>query len=107
MIQSGKELVLVTRKSTLALVQAELASACFGKAVPGTSIRIEKMVTTGDKRREWSLEKEGGKGLFTKELEDALLEKRADFAVHSAKDLPSDMPEGLAIAGFLPRESWL
>jgi hydroxymethylbilane synthase len=105
MIQSGKELVLVTRKSPLALVQADLASVCFEKAIPGTSIRIEKIMTTGDKRREWSLEKEGGKGLFTKELEDALLENRADFAVHSAKDLPSDMPDGLAIAGFLPRES--
>ena len=105
MIQSAKELVLATRKSPLALVQADLATACFEKAIAGVSIRIEEMVTTGDKRREWSLEKEGGKGLFTKELEDALLEGRADFAVHSAKDLPSAMPDGLAIAGFLPREA--
>lgn len=105
MSQSVKELVLATRKSPLALVQAEMAAACFEQAISGTSIRIEKMVTTGDKRVEWSLEKEGGKGLFTKELEDALLEGRADFAVHSAKDLPSEMPEGLAIAGFLPRET--
>lgn len=105
MIQSGKELVLATRKSPLAMAQAHLAAACFEQAIPGASIRIEKMVTTGDRRREWSLEEKGGKGLFTKELEDALLEGRADFAVHSAKDLPSDMPDGLAIAGFLPRES--
>ncbi len=105
MIQSGKELVLATRKSPLAMAQARMAAACFEKAISGTSIRIEKMVTTGDRRREWSLEEKGGKGLFTKELEDALLEGRADFAVHSAKDLPSDMPAGLAIAGFLPRET--
>ena len=105
MIQPAKELVLATRKSPLALVQADMAAACFEKAIPGASVRIEKMVTTGDQRREWSLEKEGGKGLFTKELEDALLEGRADFAVHSAKDLPSEMPDGLAIAGFLPRET--
>jgi hydroxymethylbilane synthase len=53
---------------------------------------------------EWSLEKEGGKGLFTKELEVALLEGHADVAVHSAKDLPTEMPAGLALAGYLPRE---
>ena len=105
MMQPAKEFVVATRKSPLALVQADLAVACFQKANPGATFRVEKMVTTGDKRRDWSLEKEGGKGLFTKELEDALLDKRADFAVHSAKDLPSAMPAGLAIAGFLPRES--
>lgn len=105
MIQPAKEFVVATRKSPLALKQAEMAVACFENAIPGSVYRVDKMVTTGDKQREWSLEKEGGKGLFTKELEDALLESRADFAVHSAKDLPSDMPEGLSIAGFLPRES--
>ena len=51
------------------------------------------------------MEEKGGKGLFTKELEDALLEERADLAVHSAKDLPSEMPKGLSIAGFLARET--
>ena len=105
MIQPAKEFVVATRKSPLALKQAEMAVACFEQAILGTVYRVEKIVTTGDRQREWSLEKEGGKGLFTKELEDALLEKRADFAVHSAKDLPSEMPKGLSIAGFLPRES--
>ncbi len=104
MIQAAKEFVVATRKSPLALKQAEMAVSCFEQAIPGSIYRVEKMVTTGDKQREWSLEKEGGKGLFTKELEDALLEGRADFAVHSAKDLPSEMPDGLSIAGFLPRE---
>lgn len=104
MIQPVKEFVVATRKSPLALIQADMAVACFEKAIPGSSFRVEKMVTTGDKQREWSLEKEGGKGLFTKELEEALLGERADFAVHSAKDLPSAMPDGLSIAGFLPRD---
>lgn len=104
MIQAAREYVVATRKSPLALKQAEMAVSCFEQAIPGSVYRVEKMVTTGDKQREWSLEKEGGKGLFTKELEDALLDGRANFAVHSAKDLPSEMPEGLSIAGFLPRE---
>lgn len=100
----AREFVIATRKSPLAMAQTHLAMALFEGALPGSVFRIEKMVTTGDKRVEWSLEKQGGKGLFTKELEDALLEGRADLAIHSAKDLPSDMPEGLALAGFLPRE---
>lgn len=61
------------------------------------------LVSTGDRQVEWSLEKRGGKGLFTAELETALLQRGADLAVHSAKDLPGDMPVGLAIAGYLPR----
>ncbi len=104
MIQSANEVVVATRKSPLALVQADMAVARYNDYDPTSRFRIEKLVTTGDKRLEWSLEKEGGKGLFTKELEDALLEGRADIAVHSAKDLPSEMPDGLAIAGYLPRE---
>lgn len=86
------------------MAQTHMAQELFQRGMPEAVFRIEKMVTTGDKRQDWSLENKGGKGLFTKELEDALLEGRADFAVHSAKDLPSEMPEGLAIAGFLPRE---
>lgn len=105
MVKPSEEIVIASRKSPLALAQAEQAIASFSVAMPGSEFRIEKMVTTGDRRRDWSLEEKGGKGLFTKELEDALLDNRADLAVHSAKDLPSEMPEGLAIAGFLPRES--
>lgn len=62
------------------------------------------MTTTGDRQTQWTLQEHGGKGLFTKELEDALLEKHADLAIHSAKDLPTELPEGLALAGFMPRE---
>lgn len=63
-----------------------------------------KLSTTGDRQREWSLEKEGGKGLFTSELEEALLRGEADLAMHSSKDLPTTMNEELALAGFLPRD---
>lgn len=105
MIKPAREYVIATRKSPLAMAQTHLAKELFEGGMPDGVFRIEKMVTTGDKRQEWSLEKQGGKGLFTKELEDALLEGRADFAVHSAKDLPSEMPEGLSLAGFLPRQT--
>ncbi|MEM9159313.1 MAG: hydroxymethylbilane synthase [Verrucomicrobiota bacterium] len=104
MTQSAREFVVATRKSPLAMAQTNMTVGLMSDRLAHATFRIEKMVTTGDRRREWSLEKQGGKGLFTKELEDALLDGRADLAVHSSKDLPSEMPEGLALAGFLPRE---
>ena len=88
--------------SPLALAQAELAAAHL-RARHGAETELLKLVTTGDQQAEWSLEKTGGKGLFTSELEKALARGDADVAVHSAKDLPGDMPAGLAIAGYLPR----
>ncbi len=96
---------IATRKSALALAQVELLKAHFSRMDAGFDVEVMKMTTTGDRQREWSLEKEGGKGLFTKELESALLEKRADIAVHSAKDLPTEVPDGLTIVGFLEREN--
>lgn len=69
----------------------------------GVETELLKIVTTGDKQTEWSLEKRGGKGLFTSELEAALQRGEADIAVHSTKDLPGDMPAGLAIGGYMPR----
>lgn len=95
---------IVTRGSPLARRQTELTIERLSKLLPGTEFVTEIIVTTGDKRTEWSLEKQGGKGLFTSELEAALREGRGDIAVHSAKDLPTEMPEGLTIAGYLPRE---
>lgn len=97
-------IILATRRSPLALCQAELAKAHVEQVFHGATAELKEFVTTGDKKTSWSLEKEGGKGLFTKELEDALLAGEADLAVHSAKDLPTEMPEGLALAAFLPRE---
>lgn len=98
-----KKLILATRKSPLALAQTEQVAAHL-RASLGVETELLKIVTTGDARTEWSLEKQGGKGLFTKELEDALLRGEADVAVHSCKDLPGELPPGLAVAGYLPRE---
>jgi hydroxymethylbilane synthase len=95
---------IATRKSPLAQRQADLVIETICSHFP--DVKCEKLLitTTGDKRQKWSLAEKGGKGLFTKEIEDALIEGAADFAVHSVKDLPSEMPDELEIRGFLPRE---
>jgi hydroxymethylbilane synthase len=73
--------------------------------MPGHEFEFLKIVTTGDQRLSWSLEKEGGKGLFTAEIEQALVRREARIAVHSAKDLPGESADGeLVVAGYLPRE---
>ena len=98
-------LVLATRRSPLARRQAELARAALAQ-MPGawwSKIELLELTTTGDQQRDWSLSQEGGKGLFTRELEEALLAGRAHLAIHSAKDLPTTLPEGLTLAGCLPR----
>lgn len=97
------KLVLATRKSPLALVQTEMVAAHLRSAL-GAATELLRIVTTGDRQADWSLEQKGGKGLFTGELEQALLRGEADVAVHSTKDLPGEMPPGLAIVGYLPRE---
>ncbi|MBE7538553.1 MAG: hydroxymethylbilane synthase [Opitutaceae bacterium] len=96
-------LLIATRKSPLALAQAALVAGRF-RSFLGWDAEFRKIVTTGDRQAEWSLEQKGGKGLFTSELEQALLRHEADIAVHSTKDLPGDMAAGLEIAGYLPRE---
>jgi hydroxymethylbilane synthase len=98
------KIVLATRKSPLALVQAEMVAARLQEKIRGAQCELLKVVTTGDKQAEWSLSKAGGKGLFTAELEQALLRGEADAAVHSCKDLPGGNTSGLVVAGFLPRE---
>lgn len=98
----ARKIIIATRKSPLALAQTEMVAAHL-RATLGVDTELLKIVTTGDKQTEWSLEKRGGKGLFTSELEQALLRGEADVAVHSTKDLPGEMPEGLAVAGYLPR----
>lgn len=97
------KLILATRKSPLALAQAEQAAAWLRRTL-SVETELLKIVTTGDRQAEWSLEQQGGKGLFTSELEQALLRGEADLAVHSTKDLPGDQPSGLTVAGYLPRE---
>ena len=98
-----KKLNLATRKSPLALAQSELVAAHV-RAALGVEVELFKIVTTGDRQTEWSLEKQGGKGLFTSELEESLLRKETDLAVHSSKDLPGEVMAGLIVSGYMPRE---
>ena len=96
-------LVIGSRGSKLALVQAHLIQAQLNTLIPTVDIRIEVIKTTGDVKTD-PLSVIGGKGVFTKELEDALLEERIDLAVHSLKDLPTIVPDGLAISAICRRE---
>ncbi|HET7535337.1 MAG TPA: hydroxymethylbilane synthase [Candidatus Didemnitutus sp.] len=98
------KLILATRKSPLALAQTEMVAARLREKLPGAECELLKIVTTGDRQAEWSLSKQGGKGLFTAELEQALLRGDATAAVHSCKDLPGENTPGLIVAGYLPRE---
>lgn len=99
-------LKLGTRGSPLALAQAHMVQKAFAQAhgVPVEAVEIVVIKTTGDQILDRSLESAGGKGLFTKELDTALIEGGIDFAVHSAKDLPTLLPPEIVIAGYLPRE---
>ena len=100
-----RTLVLATRRSPLALAQTALVRRYLQERMADVVFEVLPLTTTGDKRPSWSLPERGGKGLFTRELESALVENRAQLAIHSAKDLPTALPEGLAIAGYLPRAS--
>jgi hydroxymethylbilane synthase len=99
-------LVIGTRGSPLALAQAHEAQARLAEALGWDVVRLPLSLfkTTGDAIQDRPLPEAGGKGLFTKELDVALLANAIDLAVHSAKDLPTVLPDGLAIAGYLPRE---
>src|SRR5271170_3999133 len=100
---STAPLRIATRKSQLALWQAEHVAALLRRAHAGLEVELVPMVTQGDRIQDRSLAAIGGKGLFIKELEVALEERRADIAVHSMKDLPGDIPDGLTIAAVLER----
>jgi len=99
-------LKLGTRGSPLALAQARTVQACLAAAHGTSSEAIEIVVikTSGDEIQDRALAEAGGKGLFTKELDTALIRGDIDLAVHSAKDLPTLLPPEIAIAGYLPRE---
>lgn len=94
---------VITRKSALARKQTELAVSWLRHRLPAVAWSVEPVSSQGDERLNWSLEKAGGSGLFTSVLEAALLEGAADVAVHSAKDLPTQMDAGLELAGYLRR----
>lgn len=95
---------IATRKSALAMWQAEHVSAALRELHEGLAIEIVAMTTRGDKILDAPLAKVGGKGLFVKELEQGMLDHEADIAVHSMKDVPSDFPEGLHLPIILKRE---
>ncbi len=101
---SFREIRIATRKSALALWQAEYVKARLEAAHPGLAVSLVPMVSRGDKLLDSPLSKIGGKGLFVKELETALLENEADIAVHSMKDVPMDFPEGLGLYCICERE---
>jgi len=101
---SSREIRIATRKSALALWQAEYVKARLEQAHPGLVVTLVPMVSRGDKLLDSPLSKIGGKGLFVKELETALLENQADIAVHSMKDVPMDFPEGLGLFCICERE---
>lgn len=95
---------IATRKSPLALWQAEHIKARLQALHPTLNVELVTFVTQGDKILDTPLAKIGGKGLFVKELENALLDGRADLAVHSMKDVPMDLPEGLCLPVICERE---
>ncbi|MCL5237640.1 MAG: hydroxymethylbilane synthase [Nitrospirae bacterium] len=98
------KIVIGTRGSKLALWQAEWIKSELQKRNPGLEIEFNKIKTTGDKILDVPLAKVGGKGLFVKEIEEALLRNEADIAVHSMKDVPTDFPGGLHLAVICKRE---
>ena len=98
------ELRIATRKSPLALWQANFVKQQLELHHPGLLVTLVPMSTQGDKILDTPLAKIGGKGLFVKELEQAMLENRADIAVHSMKDVPVEFPEGLGLAVICQRE---
>lgn len=97
-------LVIATRGSKLALWQANWIKALVEKDNPGITVELKKIRTTGDKILDVPLAMVGGKGLFVKEIEEALLKNDADLAVHSMKDVPTDLPKGLHLSAICKRE---
>jgi hydroxymethylbilane synthase len=95
---------LGSRGSRLALTQAELAADALRRVARGLDVALVPITTTGDRDRSKPFGELGARGVFVKELEEALLERRVDVAVHSAKDMTSTDTEGLAVAAYLPRD---
>jgi hydroxymethylbilane synthase len=103
--QEGEVLVrLGSRGSRLALTQAELAAEALRQANPELDVALVPITTTGDRDRSKPFGEIGARGVFVKEIEEALLESRVDVAIHSAKDMTSTATDGLAIGAFLARE---
>jgi hydroxymethylbilane synthase len=103
-LKDRDRIVIGTRGSMLALWQAEFVQGVLRKACPGAEVTLKKIKTTGDKITDVPLAKVGGKGLFVKEIEDALLSGDVDLAVHSMKDVPALLPDGLHLRCMPERE---
>jgi len=100
---SRRKIILGTRGSKLALIQAESVVARIRGATPHFEVTISKIVTKGDRNRHVQLDRVAGVGVFVKELEEAMLSGRIDLAVHSLKDMPTQIPEGLCLAAVTER----
>ncbi|SMF00593.1 hydroxymethylbilane synthase [Desulfovibrio gilichinskyi] len=100
-----RKITIATRGSKLALWQANHISDLLRSEYPGIEVQLLKIKTKGDKILDVPLAKVGGKGLFVKEIEEALLANKADLAVHSMKDVPTELPEGLEVGIIPPREA--
>jgi hydroxymethylbilane synthase len=98
------KLIIATRQSKLALWQSEFIKEELQKAYPNLEVVLKPMTSKGDKILDTPLAKIGGKGLFTKELEDSMLEGTSHIAVHSLKDVPMEFPQGLKLAAITKRE---
>src|SRR5262245_10577281 len=98
------KLRLATRRSALALAQSRWVAAELERLQPGVSIELVEVVTTGDRIQNVSLSEIGGKGLFVSEVEQLLLERKAELAVHSLKDVPAELAEGLVLGAVPERE---
>ena len=99
----GRHLIIGTRQSKLALWQANHIADELRRHYPDCTVELVKIVTSGDKILDVPLAKIGGKGLFTKEIEQAMLNKDIDLAVHSLKDMPTELPDGLTLAAIPKR----
>ena len=102
-MSAPSSLRIATRQSRLALWQAQHVAGRLREAHPGLVVELVPMTTQGDRIVDRALAQVGGKGLFIKELEIAIADGRADIAVHSMKDVPSDMPPGMTLPAMLPR----
>src|SRR5512139_4220648 len=103
-MMKNNKVVIGTRGSKLALWQAEWVKGELQRMNPGLEVELNKIKTTGDKILDVPLAQVGGKGLFVKEIEEALLRGEADLAVHSMKDVPTEFPAGLHLASICRRE---
>ena len=99
-----KTLIVGSRDSALAVAQAMTVVRALQEKLPNVEIRLLTMKTTGDRILDRTLDQVGGKGLFVKELDAALRDRRADLTVHSLKDVPMEVPEDLPLLGFSRRE---